>query len=455
MKPQKLFSRENLASIKQDTRTIVSIFWNSHLLSLIKNPFTLVARLASIGLATFRNFLHFFNTLPSSSPPRLANSNGMDLQRWHRKLNRMLYYRPQLGTAELLVDGDAYYTELLSAIDDSQASVELRVYIFDSDDVATEVADHLKNKPSNVRVRVLMDDLGSLFAARKGRQDSSKPIEAINDIDQYLKEDSSIDVYRSPNPWFTGDHNKVIIIDRNILFTGGMNIGREYRYDWHDVMLKVQGPIISVYEKQFEEAWAHAGLLGDLGQFLAFLKPRRKDIPVPNNSFPIHTLTTSSLRSEIFKVSLKAIKWAKKEIFLENPYLSNKALISAIIKARHRGVDVRIIFPIKNDIDIMKKSNEILVNVLLEHGIRVYMYPKMSHVKAIYVDGWVSIGSANYDMLSLHVNQESNIAFSDPETVATIRKELFEKDFEDSKEVLTPNDIDWSHHVSEIIANQL
>ena len=69
---------------------------------------------------------------------------------------------------------------------------------------------------------------------------------------------------RPSTPWLTGDHVKTAIIDKEIAFTGGMNIAREYRYDWHDLMTELRGPVVGVLQYEFEKAWAHAGFFGDL-----------------------------------------------------------------------------------------------------------------------------------------------------------------------------------------------
>ena len=69
----------------------------------------------------------------------------------------------------------------------------------------------------------------------------------------------------------TSDHTKTIHIDDKVAFTGGMNIGREYRSEWHDLMLKLSGPITGRIKKDFEESWSHAGPAGDLGYFLKSL----------------------------------------------------------------------------------------------------------------------------------------------------------------------------------------
>ena len=68
----------------------------------------------------------------------------------------------------------------------------------------------------------------------------------------------------SPNPFLTSDHVKTLIVDRDLAFVGGMNIGREYRYEWHDMMVELRGPIVAPLASDFERSWVHTSA-GDVG----------------------------------------------------------------------------------------------------------------------------------------------------------------------------------------------
>jgi cardiolipin synthase len=85
------------------------------------------------------------------------------------------------------------------------------------------------------------------------------------------------------------------------------------------------------------------------------------------------------------------------------------------------------------------------------NGIRVYIYPGMTHVKAILVDGWACVGSANFNKLSLRTNIETNVATSDPTFVKELRERLFEVDFEKSREVTQAYEVNWSDWLSSFI----
>jgi phosphatidylserine/phosphatidylglycerophosphate/cardiolipin synthase-like enzyme len=92
---------------------------------------------------------------------------------------------------------------------------------------------------------------------------------------------------------------------------------------------------------------------------------------------------------------------------------------------------------------------------MLEYGIRVYNYPGMTHVKAAVYDGWACLGSANFDKLSLQINQEINIGFSDPDTVERLVHRVFQPDFAAAIELREPLRLAARHHLAEMIADEL
>jgi phosphatidylserine/phosphatidylglycerophosphate/cardiolipin synthase-like enzyme len=114
-------------------------------------------------------------------------------------------------------------------------------------------------------------------------------------------------------------------------------------------------------------------------------------------------------------------------------------------------VDVRVVLPRVNDLKPGGRSNLVLANYLLEHGVRVYFYPGMTHVKALMVDDWACLGSANLNHLSLRVSQEQNVATSDTAFSGRLKRELFEEDFARSYELTEPVSIEWVDFLADLI----
>jgi cardiolipin synthase A/B len=304
----------------------------------------------------------------------------------------------------------------------------------------------LKQRSGQVEVKVILDRLGSLGA---GMTPPGTPLPEDfvlpSSICSYLKKNSRVRVRPFLNPWFSSEHSKVALVDGTHAWLGGMNIGREYRYEWHDLMVELRGPVVASLEEEFRRSWAHAGALGDLG-YVAELSKGRKDeeaAPNPTSWIKMRLLPTKTAWKPFSAAVLGAIRKARSYIYVENPYLFDKGVINDLVRARNRGVDVRIILPRVNDFKAAGRSNLVNANYLLQHGVRVFFYPGMTHVKALLVDDWACLGSANLNHLSLRLCQEHNVATSDPQFAARLKRELFEEDFSRSYELTGPVAVDW------------
>ena len=145
--------------------------------------------------------------------------------------------------------------------------------------MGVSVADQLKERSRQVEVKVILDRLGTIGG---GAVPPGTPMPedfvAPTSIYSYLKEDSRVRVHPFLNPWFSSDHSKVFLVDGTHAWMGGMNLGREYRYEWHDLMVELQGPVVASLEDEFRHDWAHESLLGDLA-YVAELARGPRDIP--------------------------------------------------------------------------------------------------------------------------------------------------------------------------------
>ncbi len=394
-----------------------------------------------------------FPILEQTPLPPVSNQAGMDLELWEQDLDAIVGRKSTLGTIRYLVDGDEYFPRLIEAIDNAEDAIDIRTYIFDNDDVGLEMADILRQKSTQIKVKVLVDGLGDLFATNIDSETMPVDIELPPSITEYLKYESKVKVRRQSNPWFTGDHVKTTIIDQHTAFVGGMNIGREYRHDWHDLMMEITGPVVNQLQYEFDKAWIKSGLLGDLGLLSRILRGYERD----NNGdgYPVRIISTSIHDSQIYRAQLAAIRRAQNYIYIQNAYFSDDSILYELAKARRRGVDVRVIVSSSNDSGAMNLSNEVTINTMLKNGIRVYSYPGMTHVKAAVYDGWACLGSANFDKLSLQVNQEINLGTSHPEAVQQLLDRVFMPDFKISTELHEPIPTRWKHRIAELIADEI
>ena len=378
----------------------------------------------------------------------------MDLQSWENELDKIAGGAKSSGNVDILVDGEAFFTRFIDTITTADQSVHLQTYIFDNDDYAVRIAELLKRRSNEgIDVKILLDGLGTIGGTMSDSESLPEHHEPPASVRQFLESDSQINVRQTANPWFTGSHIKSTIIDRETAFIGGMNIGREYRYDWHDLMLELNGPVVSKIAREFRTAWMHAGPWGDLGYVFSLGGPTREK--ATGRESPLRILLTGPGNYEIYHSQLAAIRRAQRYIYIENAYFTDDRVLRELVLARRRGVDVRVIIPMETDHGPITRSNVLAANVMLEHGIRVYIYPGFSHVKAAIYDGWVCVGSANFDRLSFRLNRELNIASSDPKIAGQLLERLFVPDFLHSPELTEPIPERWIDHLVEIVGDYI
>ncbi|HLR17194.1 MAG TPA: phosphatidylserine/phosphatidylglycerophosphate/cardiolipin synthase family protein [Alcanivoracaceae bacterium] len=437
-------------------RSLSYVVIRSHLITFLKNPVTTLRRL--VGHAQDA-VVSVFRRGPKESYPEapLAQGASMNLARWENTLDYLTRSRSYPGSIDLLIGGEAYFEALDQAFAEAQRRIDIRTYIFDNDAFAVRLAEQLKERSNHLRVRVMMDDLGSIMAGMSAPPGGyPEGFEPPNDMVRYLKKDSNIQARRVGNPWLTGDHVKITLVDSKIGFVGGMNYGAEYRYHWHDMMAKVEGPIVWRLQKEFNKAWSHAGPGGDVAYLIRALRlPTVSAELTEEYPVPLRVLQTKTGKQEILRAHLAAIDRAQRYIYISTPYFSEPAVINHLITARARGVDVRVVLPDEGNHGIMNSVNVSTANQLLENGVKVYMYPGMSHVKAAVFDGWASFGSANFDRLSMKVNQELNLATSHPPTVQRLLNELFAPYFSSSVELKEALPWTWADSISELLAKPL
>jgi cardiolipin synthase A/B len=426
----------------------------SHGLALLKNPISSVARLGDLGVQTAVRFLRLPFPRPSTDYPLITQGPGMDLTQWEAWLDRYTGTRQEEGSLDLLIDGERFFPRLKQAFAAATNHIYVDVYIFDKDDVGVSVADQLKERSGQVEVKVILDRLGTIGG---GAAPPATPLPedftAPASICYYLKENSRVQVRPFLNPWLSSDHAKVFLVDGSHAWLGGMNLGREYRYEWHDLMVELQGPVVASLEEEFRQDWAHESPLGDLAYAAALLRGPRESPPSPpgHRWIQMRLLPTKTAWKPFSAAVQAAIRKSKGYIYLENPYLFDKRVIVGLVRARNRGVDVRVVLPRVNDLKPGGRSNLVLANYLLEHGVRVYFYPAMTHVKALMADGWACVGSANLNHASLRLCQEHNVATSDPAFAARLKRELFEEDFARSYELTEPVSIEWVDFLADLI----
>jgi cardiolipin synthase len=426
----------------------------SHLVNLLQRPVSSLSRLFFVVTDTASATVTFdwATALGNQPVPKVADAPPMDLRQWENELDKIANRPPSSGNLDLLVDGEAYFTRLIDSVSAAGKSVHLQTYIFDNDDYAVKIGELLKRRSNEgVDVKVLLDGFGTIASTMSESETLPEDHSAPASVRHFLESGSRVNVRQKANPWFTGDHVKSTLVDREIAFVGGMNIGREYRYDWHDLMMEIRGPVVDIIDREFHVAWRHAGPLGDLGYLVAQTRSRKSGYA--EDAPQLRVLLTGPGNYEIYTAQLEAIRRSQRFIYIQNAYFTDDSLLRELVLARRRGVDVRVVIPLETDHGPINRSNVLAANLMLKHGIRVFLYPGFSHVKAAIYDGWVCVGSANFDRLSLRINRELNIASSDPGIADQLLERLFEPDFQGSPELIEPIPDRWVDYLVEILGD--
>lgn len=441
------------------THFLWSFFVKSHFLGIIKSPVTSATRLGSLTVSSiYTAFPPRYKDL-EEVPALSVDDQEMDLQDFNQWLDKNISKQNYKASVELLIDGEEFFPHFMLAAQQAQHSIFTRVYIFGTDPYGIKIADMLKARSADgIDVRVLTDELNNIVnSTRQPELAYKEDFVMPKSIKKYLRKDSHAKARTHLNTWATFDHTKVYLIDRELAYTGGMNIGEEYRYTWHDMMVALRGPVVGQLVKNFYEAWSFNGWGGDFAAIYRqlFSKKYRSVNKETPDMIDVRLLYTKPTQAEIFSAQLEAIKRAKKRIYIQNAYFSDDRIVGEIIKARGRGVDVRVILPSENDVTIMHSNNQIMANKLWRNGVRVYFYKAMSHVKAAIYDGWAVVGSANFDKMSLFINQEMSLGISDPVFVKELEERLFEKDFANSEEMTEERKVGWNSFIVGALTNQL
>ena len=420
----------------------------------VRQPLTTTK--TGISLAWLRSRELFAGNVPTSIEPKTPLSESPGSDGFERFLDSQGLPHARLGKVRCLIDGPAFFCELDDLIISAERSIDVQMYIFDNDDIARRYADRLRQASSRVNVRTMFDDLGSNLAALAAPESlSAGKFIPVNDIGKYLKKDSKIQVRRTLNPWLVSDHTKLVVVDDKVALLGGMNIGREYFSEWHDMMVRIDGPVVQDLVWEFNRTWRKSGPWGDL--ILLLPNPHPPVPPQPTGTGGIRVLRTDAGngKHEVFQACIAAIRSSRERVWIETPYFGSDEIIRAVAAAARRGVDVRVVLPLHNDSKLMAINHLQAAQELIEAGATVFSYPEMTHIKVMLCDNWVTLGSANLDTLSMRINRELNIAFRDPVAVRQVEREVFLRDFRKSRRIRLEETHSAIAPLVESIADQL
>ncbi|MGN0135467.1 cardiolipin synthase [Anaerotignum sp.] len=356
-----------------------------------------------------------------------------DLAHLHLNSGNWMTFNNQV---EYLNNGKEKFESLVQDIRNAKKFIHLEYYIWRGDRLGTRLTEELAKKAAEgVEVRVLYDGIGN---SRLPKHFFDKLHAAGGYTAAFLPRFVVRLNYRN--------HRKLAIIDGEIGYIGGFNVGDEYlgivkRYGpWRDTHLRFQGDAIDQMQMRFIKDWNFTAKNG-------IIQLNEKYFPKRLQFDGIRTQIVSSgpdtqwknIRNGYFKM----INEAESHIYLTTPYfVPDDGIFEALRVAALSGLDVRIIIPGNPDHFFVYWASMSYLGELLEAGVKVYQYEKgFIHAKVLTIDGTVaSVGSANMDIRSFDLNFEVN-AFMYDEEMTKILEDDFRNDLHSCVEITK----EWYH----------
>jgi|SRR5690554_3299684 cardiolipin synthase len=314
---------------------------------------------------------------------------------------------------DLLRNGLEYFPALEDAIDQAQHEIYLETYIYEADATGIRIGEALKRAASRgVNTHVLLDGFGS----------RDLPSIFVNDLQQ-----AGVDVmfYRPKiSPWTLKRsrlrrlHRKLVVIDGEVAFVGGINIIDDFNVPNHDApridyAVRVRGELLPQIRTSASRLWRRIAW--------AHLRRVEADKPITSGTYLGQMRAAFVVRDnllhrrDIEQSYLSAINRAQSEILIANAYfVPGLNFRKALIAAARRGVRVRLLLQGKKEYFLMFATHYFYSDFLAA-GVQIYEYRKsFMHSKVAVIDHeWATVGSSNFDTFSLLLSREANIVVED------------------------------------------
>ena len=340
---------------------------------------------------------------------------------------------------ELLIDGSDTFPGMFKDLEQANISVLVESYTIDDSEIGEELSDILCRKASlGLDIFVIYDSVGSHETTAEyfeNLENSGIVVCEYNPVNP-LNDSGNGDLNNR-------DHRKLIVIDNDIAYTGGINISSEYssssipRFShksedsgWRDTHLRLQGPIVNELTKTFlntlEEQQCKL-------PSLPMHKPPGKNYD--GSLVAILAATGEEDTSPIYEAILAAIDGSRQSILITIAYFSpDKKLVESLMHAANRGVLVELLMPEDPDWALLKYASYSYFEELMQSGVKIHLYTdRMLHAKTVVIDDvWSTVGSMNMDMRSLKYNREINAIILDKHFAGEM-SDTFEDDLKNSR----------------------
>ncbi len=350
----------------------------------------------------------------------------------------------------LLQDGAATYAAMFAAIRKAQDHINLESYIIEDDDIGRQFADLLSEQQGRgVQVNVIYDSVGAFNTPKAF-------FKRLTEAGIEVLEFNPVNPLAAKTPWLINnrDHRKLLVVDGQTAFIGGINISSVYSSGsiarrtvktagdtaaWRDTDLQIEGPVVGELQKLFLQTWEkQRGKPLAPKAYFPELKAQGKDIVRAIGSTP------DDPYSLMYLTLISAIGNAERQVYLTHAYfVPDPQLLDALTDAAGRGVDVKLILPSHSDSAVVFHAGRSHYSTLLKAGVKIYeRRGPLLHSKTAIIDGvWSTVGSTNLDWRSFLDNDEINAVILGPEFAQQMQA-MFASDLEASEAI----DLEgWEH----------
>lgn len=360
----------------------------------------------------------------------------------HPVSSRMSKYMTAMGSplfknneARYYPFGEDAFEDLFEDLEQAEHFIFIEFFIVAEGAIWDQIHEILLRKiHEGVKVKFLYDDFGALFRTGKdfaaNLRKEGFEVEVFNPIHKYASK-----LYMNFR-----DHQKIVVIDGNIGYTGGFNLADEYanlieRFGvWKDAGIRVEGDAVWGLTVTFLEMWVVSSSEKKIDPEI--YRPTKK---FPENDVYCHVLRDGPALGEtsfVGSVYKQMINYAGKTLYIMTPYLIlEETLTRSLVEAKRRGVDVRVITPNIPDKKHVKWMTEYYYGELLKCGIRIYEYtPGFVHSKVVLEEHCAVVGTINMDYRSFYLHYENGIWIYNEEFLQEVRKD-FDETFRVSHEI--------------------
>lgn len=336
----------------------------------------------------------------------------------------------QIGESEVTTYtfGADLYADMLSAIEGAKKQILFETYIWKGDETGERFKQALAAAADRgVEVYCIYDGFANLVVSPLFKRFPDSMMVLRYPV--YAAGWRFFDLRR-----YGRDHRKILVVDDNVGFVGGYNIGTPYETEWRDTHVRISGPGVWDLKRAFADFWnlnrrrrlrasERPLLLETASTWEPTIRVQRN---VPRHwMFPIRSMY------------IEAINRASRNVWMTQAYfIPDQDFVDAMRNAAKRGVDVRLLLPLKSNHVVADWISRGYFTQLLDAGVRVFRFKDaMVHAKTATVDGtWSTVGTANIDRLSLQGNYEINVEVIAPDLAMALER-IFETDLSNCLEL--------------------